>query len=34
MSLIENQNMLPPGVEFDVDGGESAIEFDLARWGA
>lgn len=29
MSLIENQNMLPPGVEFDVDGGESAVEFDM-----
>jgi len=33
MSLIENQNMLPPGVEFDVDGGESAIEFDLGEMG-
>jgi hypothetical protein len=31
MSLIENQNMLPPGVEFDVDGGESAIEFDFGE---
>jgi hypothetical protein len=33
MSLIENQNMLPPGVEFDVDGGESAIEFDFGEMG-